>query len=114
MNGQRARIDRIRKLCPYRYDDSEDGIDMCSKLGCHCVAMDSPFSHAERGESICKVYNALQADGAGKECALCHTPFTPYSNRQKYCPHCAATAKREKARKRKQMSRIRTSERVEL
>ena len=96
MSSKHARIGRIRKLCPYRYDDPIDGRDMCSKLGCHCVAMDSPYSHVERGESICRVYNSFQADRAGKECVICHRSFVPSSNRQKYCKKCKAMLKREK------------------
>jgi len=104
----------IRKCCPHVYDDPYDGRDICSLLGCHCVAMDNQYSHAERGESICKVYNTLQVNGTGKECTLCHKLFIPSGNRQMYCKRCAATAKREKARKRKQMSRFRASKPVDL
>ena len=110
-------IEHIRKYCPHIYDDPHDGRDVCSLLGCHCVAMDSQYSHAERGKSICRVCNTLPSTSgsAGKKvCAVCHASFTPTSNRQRYCPQCAKTAQREKARKRKQMSRFRASEAVEL
>ena len=100
--------EHIRKYCPHIYDDPHDGRDMCSLLGCHCVAMDSQYSHAERGESICRVFNALPTMGGGKgkkECALCHSSLAPSGNRQKYCTRCRDMVKRDKDRKWRQKKR---------
>jgi hypothetical protein len=110
-------IEHIREYCPHIYDDPHDGRDMCSRLGCHCVAADSPYSQAERGESICKVFNSFTAmpGAVGKrECTRCHASFHPTSNHQHYCPQCARILQRDKARKRKQMSRFRASETIDL
>ena len=101
-------IEHIRKYCPHIYDDPHDGRDVCSLLGCHCVAIDSQYSHAERGESICRVFNALPSMGGGagkKECAFCHMTFIPSSNRQKYCTRCRDMVKRDKDRKWRQKKR---------
>ena len=108
--------EHVRMNCKYIYDDPEAGRDWCCRIDCHCVAIDSPFSHDERGESICKEFNTFPPMGGGnrkKECVTCRSMFTPSSNRQRYCPQCAKTARKEQARKRKQMSRLRASKSVD-
>ena len=42
-----------------------------------------------------------------KNCARCHKPFIPVSNRQKYCTECGQAAKRTRDRLKQQSYRIR-------
>ena len=42
-----------------------------------------------------------------KNCARCHKPFIPASNRQKYCTDCGQAAKRSRDRLKQQSYRLR-------
>ena len=39
MSGKHAQIVQIQDLCPYRFDDPVDGMDMRSRLDYQCVAI---------------------------------------------------------------------------
>ena len=111
-----AIAEHARKHCPYIYDDPEAGRDWCCLHGCHCIAIDSPYSHAVRGESLCKVFNTFPPMDGGnrkKTCVTCHWTFTPSSNRQRYCPQCGKTVQKENGRKRKQMSRFKAPKKID-
>ena len=42
-----------------------------------------------------------------KECARCHKPFIPVSNRQQYCTNCGTVAKQIRSRKKQRRYRAR-------
>jgi hypothetical protein len=46
-------------------------------------------------------YYASRSKGtvSGTFCEVCHEPYTPKSNRQKYCPTCSAGVKRKQKHK---------------
>lgn len=108
---QRELTSHVRAYCIERYDDPQIAErDMCKALGgVHCVAIDSPYSHVEQGESICKQFRqlppmksieAVQAPAptaatGNRICAYCKRPYKPTGNRQKYCPACKALGTRQ-------------------
>ena len=51
-----------------------------------------------------------QAGEGWKECARCHKPFIPGSNRQRYCAECGAAAKQagNRERQRRHRERLKT------
>ena len=53
-----------------------------------------------------EIFRDESAAGEGwKECVRCHQPFLPASNRQKYCPACCETVKRERSRKKQRLKK---------
>lgn len=109
----------VHTYCPYCYDDPQTGAtDQCSKLSdihdIHCVAIDSPYSHVEKGVNECKVFNSFPAmvgiqvsSKADKVCAFCHKRFVPASNRQRYCNACTGQAKQRAANARQRAFKAR-------
>ena len=101
-----------RAYCDCIYDDPQTGqVDMCKRpqMG-HCVAIDSPYTYAEKGRSICKRFNTFPPmqgieRGTVKVCAICHRQFTPASNRQKVCAACGEIASKRAARERQRKAR---------
>lgn len=51
--------------------------------------------------------DADQAGDGWKECVLCHKPFIPGSNRQRYCADCGKTAKAIRVREKQRRYRAR-------
>lgn len=105
----------VWKYCPYRFDDPETKMkDSCGLHDCHCVAIDSPYSHAKNKKSICKVYNDVvpkrkrisTTDTERKRCLSCNKFFIPTSGHNKYCDICAKMRKRDASRKSMQRKRV--------
>ena len=63
----------------------------------------SPALENEFHMALPEGHPAKPSDNAvpGKRCATCKTSFQPKSNRQKYCPECAAASRRKSDRLRK-------------
>jgi hypothetical protein len=106
--------ENVQNRCPYRFDDPQTKIkDSCGLFDCHCVAMDSVYSHAENKKSICEVYNSVvpkrkrkpttvntKENKKRKRCVMCNKLYTPTGGRQKYCSSCKNIAIKDAARKR--------------
>ena len=105
--------ENVQNRCPYRFDDPQTKIkDSCGLFDCHCVAMDSVYSHAENKKSICQVYNSIKPKRKTKietiekkKCVKCNKFFMPSGNRQKYCEICSKMVKRDASRKSMQKNR---------
>ena len=107
--------ENVQNRCPYRFDDPQTKIkDYCGLFDCHCVAMDSVYSHAENKKSLCKIYNDVtpkrkrkkQAiEVTKKRCVVCNKLYVPSGKRQKYCVICANIMQKKAARDRKQNER---------
>ena len=101
-----------RAYCNLIYDDPQTGqqdMCQCSLVG-HCVAIDSPYTYAEKGRSICKRFNTFPPmqgieRGTVKVCAICHRQFSPTSNRQRVCAACGRITTKRAARERQQKAR---------
>lgn len=76
--------------------------------GCSCILETSiyPCCNYFR-DSVLPAFPGVPYELAydSQKCTLCGKPFTPKSNRAKYCPECAEKAKAEAARKRKRKQR---------
>jgi hypothetical protein len=105
----------VQSRCPHRFDDPQTKIkDSCGLFDCHCVAIDSVYSHIENKKSICKIYNSLVpkrkrkkevVKTSKKRCVNCNKLYIPSGKRQKYCVSCADIMKKKYARDRKQSER---------
>jgi hypothetical protein len=106
--------ENVQNLCPYRFDDPQTKIkDSCGLFNCHCVAMDSVYSHAENNKSICQTYNNVMSKYKGRKiitenkfCERCNKSFIPKGNRQIYCEICSKLVRRDASRKAMQKNRI--------
>jgi DNA polymerase III delta prime subunit len=99
----------VRNHCKYVFNDPQTKIkDTCSIHDCHCVAIDSPYSFIETGQSICKIYNEFNVEkrdvrnSKKKICEKCGKTYLPKSNRQKFCSSCAAVMAKKSTRERQQ------------
>ena len=104
--------ENVWKYCPYRFDDPQTKIkDSCGLHDCHCVAIDSVFSHMKNKKSICEIYNKFLPKKKSKKktdrkrCASCNKFFIPTSGHNKFCDICSKTRKREASRKHMQRRR---------
>jgi len=102
----------VRNCCKYVFNDPQTGVkDTCSIHGCHCVAIDSPYTFVENGQSICKIYNEFSvqkskvSNSRKKICEKCGKTYVASGNRQKYCEACAAIMKKASVNNRKRKSR---------
>ena len=101
-----------REHCSLIYDDPQTGqADMCKhpQMG-HCIAIDNPLYHAEKGISMCKRFNTFPPmqgaqQGVAKVCTACHRQYIPTSNRQRVCAACGKIASKRAARERQQKAR---------
>lgn len=60
-------------------------------------------------KTIEALYNAGKVGATGDLCERCKAPFERTSNRQKYCPDCAATVRSEQEAKRKREARLKVA-----
>ena len=102
----------VRVHCDFRFDDPQTGeCDMCSaRHAVHCIAIDNPLYHADKGVSMCTRFNTFPPmqgtqQGATKECTMCHKQFNPASNRQRVCAACGKIAAKRAARDRQKRAR---------
>jgi len=107
----------VWKYCPYRFDDPETKIkDSCGLHDCHCIAIDSLYSHINSKKSICKIYNELVPrrkrtaakivkKSKKKRCSACNKLYVPTGNRQKFCSSCSEDMKKKAAISRKKYER---------
>ncbi len=69
----------VRAYCSLIHDDPQTGErDMCcARNAGHCIAIDNPLYHADKGMSMCKQFNTFPPtlgvqQGAAKVCTVCH------------------------------------------
>lgn len=86
------------------YDSVHDGCVDCDWF----VQSVLPRDPELRSQYWHEIFREEGAAGEGwKECARCHKPFVPGSNRQKYCAECGKVAKRARDRRKQQRYRLR-------
>ena len=120
----------IRQLARKECANYDNGICLPEDRPCHVISPAYPTIHdgavncdyfLEAVMPLDKELNTAvwhevlrEEDQAGehwKECARCHKPFIPGSNRQRYCTACGAAAKqtRDREKQRRYRERQKTS-----
>jgi len=112
----------VHNYCKYVFNDPQTKVkDTCAIHDCHCVAIDSPYTFIETGQSICKIYNEFDLESSKvknnkkKICEKCGKTYLSKGNRQKFCETCGAIMKKKSVNDRKQKSRKNKTEKyIEL
>ncbi len=84
------------------YKMIHDGVIACDYFLCAVLPLDPELNTAVWHEIFRGEY---QAGKGWKECARCHKPFVPASNRQRYCSSCGAAAKQARVREKQRRYR---------
>ena len=126
MKQDKEIIRSVRKLAVKECANWQDGF--CVPDDCPCRVINPRYSTVHDGCIDCDwfvkavlprepdLYTAYwheifreecDAGEGWKNCARCHKPFIPASNRQKYCTDCGQAAKRTRDRLKQQSYRLR-------